>query len=55
LATPVMVGVRAITAVLIGRHLVRNGIMGTRAADLWVKGAFKAKMDRKEDIAILGL
>jgi DnaJ family protein C protein 19 len=55
MATPVIVGVGAITAALVGRHLVRNGIIGKRAADQWVKGGFKAKMDRKEAIAILGL
>lgn len=55
MATPVIVGVGAITAALVGRHLVRNGIIGKRAADQWVKGGFKAKMDRKEATAILGL
>ncbi|KAG1739215.1 uncharacterized protein EDB91DRAFT_1223640 [Suillus paluster] len=55
MATPVIVGVGAITAALVGRHLVRSGIIGKRAADQWVKGGFKAKMDRKEAIAILGL
>ncbi|KAG2347793.1 hypothetical protein BDR05DRAFT_1056557 [Suillus weaverae] len=57
MATPVIVGVGAIAAALVGRHLVRDGITGKRAADQWVKGGFKAKMDRnlKEAIAILGL
>ncbi|KAG1781680.1 hypothetical protein EV702DRAFT_1275824 [Suillus placidus] len=55
MAIPVIVGVGAIAAALVGRHLVRNGIIGKRAADQWVKGGFKAKMDRKEAIAILGL
>lgn len=55
MATPVIVGVGAITAALVGRHLVRSGVIGKRAADQWVKGGFKAKMDRKEAIAILGL
>ncbi|KAG1747230.1 uncharacterized protein EDB91DRAFT_75810 [Suillus paluster] len=50
MATPVIVGVRAITATL-----VRSGIIGKRAVDQWVKGGFKAKIDRKEAIAILGL
>ncbi|KAJ8596653.1 hypothetical protein M405DRAFT_725771 [Rhizopogon salebrosus TDB-379] len=55
MATPVIVGVGAITAALVGRHLMRSGVIGKRAADQWVKGGFKAKMDRKEAIAILGL
>lgn len=55
MATPVIVGVGAITAALVGRHLIRSGVIGKRAADQWVKGGFKAKMDRKEAIAVLGL
>ncbi|KIM67489.1 hypothetical protein SCLCIDRAFT_21027 [Scleroderma citrinum Foug A] len=55
MATPVIVGLGAITAALVGRHLVRTGFIGQRAAEQWVKGGFKAKMDRKEAIAILGL
>ncbi|KAI5989423.1 hypothetical protein F5J12DRAFT_774474 [Pisolithus orientalis] len=55
MATPVIVGLGAITAALVGRHLVRSGVIGKRAADEWVKGGFKAKMDRREAIAILGL
>ena len=55
MATPVIVGVGAITAALVGRHLLRSGVIGKRAADQWVKGGFKAKMDRREAIAILGL
>ncbi|KAF8440440.1 hypothetical protein L210DRAFT_3612335 [Boletus edulis BED1] len=46
MTTPVIVGLR---------HLIRNGILGKVAAEQWVKGGFKAKMDRKEAIAILGL
>lgn len=53
MATPVIVGVGAIAAALAGRHFIRNA--GRGAADQWVKGGFKAKMDRKEAIAILGL
>ncbi|ETW83204.1 mitochondrial import inner membrane translocase, partial [Heterobasidion irregulare TC 32-1] len=35
---------------------LRRGIIGGKgAAEQWVKGGFKAKMDRKEAIAILGL
>lgn len=55
MTTPVIVGLGAVTAALVGRHLIRSGIIGKGAADQWVKGGFKAKMDRKEAIAILGL
>lgn len=56
MATPVMVGIGAIAAALTGRHLMRKGLFaGKGAAEQWVKGGFKAKMDRKEAIAILGL
>ena len=55
MATPVIVGLGAVTAALVGRHLIRSGVIGRGAADQWVKGGFKAKMDRKEAIAILGL
>ncbi|KAI0833474.1 hypothetical protein BC628DRAFT_1307397 [Trametes gibbosa] len=35
---------------------MRRGLLGGKnAAEQWVKGGFKAKMDRKEAIAILGL
>lgn len=56
MATPFLIGAGAVGAALVGRHLVRTGVIGgRRAADQWVKGGFKAKMDRKEAIAILGL
>jgi DnaJ family protein C protein 19 len=56
MATPILIGVGAIAAALAGRHLIRTGaIGGVRAADEWVKGGFKAKMDRREAVAILGL
>ncbi|KAF8843773.1 hypothetical protein BDN67DRAFT_923607 [Paxillus ammoniavirescens] len=55
MSTPVIVGLGAVTAALVGRHLVRTGVIGKRAADQWAKGGFKAKMDRNEAIAILGL
>ncbi|EIN09739.1 hypothetical protein PUNSTDRAFT_101657 [Punctularia strigosozonata HHB-11173 SS5] len=56
MATAVVVGLGAIAAGLVGRQLVKSGaIGGKRAAEEWVKGGFKAKMDRKEAIAILGL
>ncbi|KAK7463544.1 mitochondrial import inner membrane translocase subunit TIM14 [Stygiomarasmius scandens] len=53
MATPVMVGVGAIAAALVGRQFLRRA--GKNAADQWAKGGFKAKMDRKEAVAILGL
>jgi DnaJ family protein C protein 19 len=56
MATPVIVGIGAIAAALTGRHLIRKGVFtGKGAAEQWAKGGFKAKMDRKEAIAILGL
>lgn len=56
MSTPIIIGIGAIAAALAGRTLVRRGIIGgAGAAEQWVKGGFKAKMDRKEAIAILGL
>lgn len=58
MATPFLVGIGAIGAALAGRHLIRTGVIriGAGAAkDQWVKGGFKAKMDRKEAIEILAL
>ncbi|KAH9935248.1 hypothetical protein B0H21DRAFT_780858 [Amylocystis lapponica] len=56
MATPIIVGVGAIAAAFAGRQLLRRGVIGGKgAAEQWVKGGFKAKMDRKEAIAILGL
>lgn len=55
MATPVIVGLGAVTAALVGRHLIRSGVLGKGATDQWARGGFKAKMDRKEAIAILGL
>jgi DnaJ homolog subfamily C member 19 len=53
MATPIIVGVGAITAALVGRQLLRSGVIGgKRAAE---ECGFKAKMDRKEAVAILGL
>lgn len=52
MATPFLVGVGAIAAAVVGRQMLRRG---QGAAEQWVKGGFKAKMDRKEAIAILGL
>ena len=53
MATPLLVGVGAIAAAVVGRQMLRRA--GQGAAEQWVKGGFKAKMDRKEAIAILGL
>jgi hypothetical protein len=56
MATPIIVGVGAITAALVGRQLFRSGVIGgKRAVEEWAKGGFRAKMDRKEAVAILGL
>ena len=56
MATPIIVGVGAIAAALVGRQLLRSGMIGGRkAVEEWAKGGFKAKMDRKEAVAILGL
>jgi len=56
MATPVIIGVGAITAALVGRQLFRAGVIGgKKAAEQWAKGGFRAKMDRKEAVAILGL
>ncbi|CAL1716324.1 unnamed protein product [Somion occarium] len=53
MATPLIIGVGAIAAAIAGRSLLRRGAQG--AAEQWVKGGFKARMDRKEAIAIMGL
>ncbi|KAF8150801.1 hypothetical protein B0H34DRAFT_730217 [Crassisporium funariophilum] len=56
MATPVILGIGAIAAAIAGRSLLRRGLFaGKGAAEEWAKGGFKAKMDRKEAIAILGL
>lgn len=56
MATPLLVGVGAIATALLGRQLFRAGFLGgKRAAEEYVKGGFRPKMDRKEAIAILGL
>ena len=52
MATPFLVGLGAIGAAVIGRQMMRAS---ARGAEQFVKGGFKAKMDRKEAIAILGL
>lgn len=56
MATPIIIGVGAIAAAIAGRTLMRRGLIGAKgAAEQWVQGGFRAKMDRKEAIAILGL
>ncbi len=56
MATPIIVGIGAIAAAVAGRSLMRRGLLGGKnAAEQWVKGGFKAKMDRREAIAILGI
>lgn len=56
MATPIIFGVGAIATALVGRQLFRSGVIGgKKAAEEWAKGGFRAKMDRKEAIAILGL
>lgn len=56
MSTPILIGVGAIAAAVAGRSLMRRGLLGGKnAAEQWVKGGFKAKMDRKEALQILGL
>jgi hypothetical protein len=56
MATPVILGVSAVAAAILGRSLIQRGLLlGKNGAEQWVKGGFRAKMDRKEAIAILGL
>ncbi|KAG8935066.1 mitochondrial import inner membrane translocase subunit TIM14 [Tulasnella sp. 417] len=57
MATPLLFGVGAVAAAVAGRHLLKNGFkMGGKAAsEQWAKGGFRAKMDRREAIAVLGL
>ncbi|KAF8239687.1 hypothetical protein L208DRAFT_1236487 [Tricholoma matsutake] len=56
MATPVILGVSAIAAAILGRSIMQRGLLiGKGAAEQWAKGGFRAKMDRKEAIAILGL
>ena len=56
MSTPIILGVGAIAAAIAGRSLLRRGVIGSRgAAQEWAKGGFKAKMDRKEALSILGL
>ncbi|KAG6819523.1 hypothetical protein H0H93_011026 [Arthromyces matolae] len=56
MATPVILGVSAVAAAILGRSFMKNGLFMSRgAANQWVKGGFRAKMDRKEALSVLGL
>jgi DnaJ homolog subfamily C member 19 len=56
MSTPLILGLGAATVALVGRQLYRAGYLGgKRAAEEYVKGGFRPKMDRKEAIAILGV
>ncbi|GLB40324.1 putative dnaJ molecular chaperone homology domain [Lyophyllum shimeji] len=56
MATPVILGVSAVAAAVLGRSMIKRGVfLGKGAVEQWAKGGFRAKMDRKEAIAILGL
>lgn len=56
MATPLIVGIGAITAAVAARHVMRNGALGIgKKAQELAKGGFKARMDRSEAIEILGL
>ena len=56
MATPLILGIGAITAAVAARQIMRNGtLFGKKAAQELAKGGFKAKMDRSEAIEILGL
>ena len=55
MATATILGVSAVAAAVLGRSFIRQGLFVRRGAEEWVKGGFKAKMDRKEAIEILGL
>ena len=56
MATPIVLGLGALAAGVLGRQLIKNGAFGLgRASNEFLKGGFKAKMDRQEAIAILGL
>ena len=48
-----LIGGGAAAAALVGRTVLRRGAQ--KGAEQWVKGGFKARMDRKEALQILGL
>lgn len=49
---PVIVGIGAIIAPLVGRTLIQCGIIGRVATEQWVKGGFKAKIDGNSDLGL---
>ncbi|KAJ3734358.1 hypothetical protein DFJ43DRAFT_993834 [Lentinula guzmanii] len=53
MASTFLVGAGIAAAALAGRHFVKRA--GQAAGEKWAQGGFRAKMDRKEAIAILGL
>ncbi|KAJ4500789.1 hypothetical protein C8R41DRAFT_750844 [Lentinula lateritia] len=53
MASPLLVGAGVAAAALAGRYFIKQA--GKGAAEKWAQGGFRAKMDRKEAIAILGL
>ncbi|KAJ3714208.1 hypothetical protein EV361DRAFT_906631 [Lentinula raphanica] len=53
MASPFVIGAGIAAAALAGRHILKRA--GQGAANQWAHGGFRAKMDRKEAIAILGL
>ncbi|KAL1405444.1 mitochondrial import inner membrane translocase subunit TIM14 [Vanrija albida] len=55
MASPLVIGLGTIGAAFAGRVLYQSLRGGARGADKWVKGGFKAKMDKAEAIAVLGL
>ncbi|TEB34517.1 hypothetical protein FA13DRAFT_1625210 [Coprinellus micaceus] len=55
MATPVILGVSAVAAAILGRSFIRQGLFMKKGAEQFAKGGFKAKMDRGEAIEILGL
>ena len=56
MATPIVLGAGVIAAAVVGRHIARNGLrFGKHVGEEFVKGGFKAKMDRREALDILGL
>jgi len=49
---PVIIGIGAIIAPLVGRTLIQRGIIGRVATEQWVKGGFKAKMDGNSNLGL---
>jgi DnaJ homolog subfamily C member 19 len=53
MATPWLIGAGAVGAALIGRQIYLRS--AAKKAQEWAVGGFKARMDRKEAFAVLGL